>query len=143
MPDYYRSRRRRLSSHGSVNLFLISNFTRYLFFSLIAGIIFLFLLFLWYSRELPTPGKLSESNLPQSTKILDRNGAVLYDIYSKQNRTYVELSEVPKTLQQTTIAIEDKDFYVNQGFSVMGYLRAIRNVFFFRGISGGSTLTQQ
>lgn len=143
MPEYLRSRRRRLSSYGSVNLFLISNFTRYLFFGLIGVIVIIFLLFLWYSRDLPTPGKLSESNLPQSTKILDRNGVVLYDIYSKQNRTYIELPEIPKTLQQATIAIEDKDFYENQGFSMLGYLRAMRNVFLFRGVSGGSTLTQQ
>ncbi len=143
MPDYYRSRRRRLSSYGSFNLFVVSNFTKYLFFGLIGGVIFVFILFLWYSRDLPTPGKLSENNLSQSTKIFDRNGVVLYDIYNQQNRTYVELSQMSKTMQQATIAIEDKDFYINRGFSITGYLRVIRNLFLFRGISGGSTLTQQ
>lgn len=98
---------------------------------------------MWYSRDLPTPGKLSASNLSQATKIFDRNGIVLYDIFQKQNRTYVTLTQIPKYLREATIAIEDKDFYANQGFSIMGYLRAVRNVLFFRGLTGGSTITQQ
>ena len=142
MPDF-RSRRRRLSSSGSLNLFLLSSGAKYAFFGLLGMIVFAFFLFVWYSRDLPTPGKLSASNLPQSTKILDRNGVVLYDIYHQQNRTYIELKDIPKTIQQATIAIEDKDFYQNQGFSIMGWVRAIRNFFLFKGLGGGSTLTQQ
>ena len=55
----------------------------------------------------------------------------------------MKLFDIPKKLQEATIATEDKDFYNNQGFSVTGYLRAIRNIVLFRGVSGGSTLTQQ
>ncbi len=101
-------------------------------------------MFFWYSRDLPTPGKLSASNFPQSTKIFDRNEILLYDIYRDENRTYVTLDQIPKILQQATIAIEDKDFYQNQGFSITGYLRAFRNAVLQRRISGGgSTVTQQ
>ncbi len=136
----YRSRRNRYSSS---NIFLISSVTRLVFFGLIGLIIITVILFLWFSRDLPTPGKLSSSNLSQSTRILDRNGIVLYDIYNQQNRTYAELKDIPKILQEATIAIEDKDFYTNQGFSVVGYLRIVKNVLFYRQLSGGSTLTQQ
>lgn len=100
-------------------------------------------LFLWYGRDLPTPGKLIEPDLSQSTRIYDRNGILLYSVYQTQNRTYIKLSEIPKILQQATIAIEDKNFYKNQGFSITGYARAIRNILLFRGLSGGSTITQQ
>ena len=101
-------------------------------------------MFFWFSRDLPTPGKLSASNFSQSTKIFDRNGTLLYDIYKDQNRTYVTLDQIAKTVQQATIAIEDKDFYKNQGFSITGYLRAFRNAILSMHISGGgSTLTQQ
>ena len=101
-------------------------------------------MFFWFSRDLPTPGKLSASNFSQSTKIFDRNGILLYDIYKDQNRTYVTLDQIAKTVQQATIATEDKDFYKNQGFSITGYLRALRNAIFSMHISGGgSTLTQQ
>lgn len=140
--DYY-SRRSRVH-HRSSKVFLASSLAKLTFFGLIGAILLTFALFIWYSRDLPTPQKLSSANLPQSTKILDRNGVVLYDIYSGgQNRTYVELGDIPKVVQQATIAVEDKDFYRNEGYSLTGYLRALRDVLLFRRLSGGSTLTQQ
>lgn len=136
----YRSRRRR----RSLNVVTVSRLTRFIFFGLIGFIFFIFALFLWYSKDLPTPGKLSNSSLTQSTRIYDRNGILLYSIYGNQNRIYVTLDNIPKDLRNATIAIEDKDFYNNQGFSIVGYLRAVRNLVLFRGIAGGgSTLTQQ
>lgn len=141
MFDYPR-RRTRLRNR-SFDIFLLSNLTRYAFFALLFGVIALIILFLWYGKDLPTPGKLSASNLSQSTRILDREGTVLYDIYSTQNRSYIVLAEIPKTLQEATIAIEDQDFYTNEGFSVSGYLRALRDVLLFKGLTGASTLTQQ
>lgn len=100
-------------------------------------------LFLWYGRQLPTPGKLINPPLGQSTRIYDRKGILLYSVYRNQNRTYVNLKDIPMNLRNATISIEDKNFYKNQGFSVTGYLRAVRNIFLFRGLSGGSTITQQ
>ena len=141
--DYAARRSRRKSLRPSSKIFVANKITHYVFYGLIALIILTVGLFLWYGRDLPTPGKLSNLNLPQSTKILDRNGVVLYDIYSGQNRTYVKLDKISKYLQEGTISIEDKDFYKNQGFSVTGYLRSIKNILLFQGISGGSTLTQQ
>ncbi|MBI2074554.1 MAG: PBP1A family penicillin-binding protein [Candidatus Levybacteria bacterium] len=140
MAEYSRRRRR---YYSSINIFLLSRLARFAFFGLIGAVVLLIILFIWYGRDLPTPGKLSASNLSQSTRILDRNGIVLYDIFNQQNRTYVELSVIPKTLQQATIAIEDKDFYTNKGFSITGYLRVVRNLLLLQGLSGGSTLTQQ
>lgn len=137
----FRSRRRLRYDPGSI--FLLSRLFKYIFFGLVLLAFTTFVLFLWYGRDLPTPGKLSASNLPQSTRIYDRSGIVLYDIYNDQNRTYVELSQIPKSLQQATISIEDKYFYTNQGFSIFGYLRAIKDFLLFRRVTGGSTLTQQ
>ncbi|MCL5438817.1 MAG: PBP1A family penicillin-binding protein [Patescibacteria group bacterium] len=139
--EYYRSRRRRLG--GSANIFLLSRISKFAFFGLIGLIILTVVLFFWYGKDLPTPGKLSASNFSKSTRIFDRNGIVLYDIYENQNRAYVALNDIPKTLQQATIAVEDKDFYKNQGFSISGYLRAARDFLLFRRVTGASTLTQQ
>ncbi len=134
----YRSRRRNIG-----RIFLLSRLSRLAFLGTIGFVVIIVILFIWYSRDLPTPGHLSASNLSQSTKVFDRNGILLYDVYADQNRTYVELKDIPKTLQLATIAIEDKDFYTNEGFSIMGYVRAVRDAMFFRRVSGGSTLTQQ
>lgn len=136
-------RRRRERSYRSSNIFLIGDLVKFAFFATLGLIIFLVILFFWYGRDLPTPGKLTASNLSQATKIFDREGILLYDIFEDQNRTYVELKEIPKSLQQATIAIEDKDFYTNRGFSPMAYFRVAKDVLLFRRVTGGSTLTQQ
>lgn len=115
--------------------------------ALFAGIIGLFLLttviFAVFSFNLPDPNKIVRRD-GFSTVLYDRNGNVLYDLYDEQYRIPLELNEMPKYLQQATIAIEDKDFYAHEGFSIPGILRSVRNLFMLRGIAGGgSTLTQQ
>ena len=134
-------RRRRLSRYSRI--FLLSNIARFAFFGLIALIIGVSFLFVWYGRSLPTPGKLIDAPLAQSTRIYDKKGELLYSVYQNQNRTYVELSDIPDYLKQSTIAIEDKDFYRNQGFSITGYVRAARDMVLYRRLTGGSTITQQ
>src|SRR5688500_18663309 len=96
-------RRRRRSVSMSLDIVVISKLARLAFFAVIAGVFVTIILFVWYSRDLPTPGKLTATNLSQSTRIMDRNGIVLYDVYETQNRTYVELKEVSKIAQQATI----------------------------------------
>lgn len=141
----FRGRRSRLrrSNYFTLDVLTVSKFTRFAFFGLIGGFFILLILFFWYGRDLPTPGKLTANNLSQSTRILDRNGVVLYDIYGEQNRTYIELKDIPKDLQKATIAIEDQDFYQNEGFSPFAYLRVIKDIVTLKGLTGGSTLTQQ
>lgn len=121
----------------------ISFLIRVIFFGLVGFIILMVALFIWYGRDLPTPGKLVSAQANSSSGIYDKNGVLLYSVYQNQNRIYVKLSDIPKPLQQGTIAIEDKNFYTNQGFSITGYIRAAANLVLFRGLSGGSTLTQQ
>jgi len=117
---------------------------KYIFFGLIAGIVIFFFYALWVSRDLPTPGKLTNPDLKDSTRILDRNGDLLFSFYKDFNRIYVKLDDTPEDLRKATIAIEDKNFYTNQGFSVTGYLRGLLLDPIFRGrVAGGSTITQQ
>jgi len=92
--------------------------------------------------NLPSPDKIVRKE-GFSTKILDRNGEILYDIYANQNRTPVVLDDIPLYLRQATIAIEDKNFYEHEGFDPTGMLRAIFNIAFRGKLQGGSTLTQQ
>lgn len=93
--------------------------------------------------DLPSPEELKHKPLPVSTRILDRNGNVLYRIYEDENRTIVPLSEMPISLIQATIAIEDQDFYNHHGFSLRGILRAFISNQQGESVQGGSTLTQQ
>ena len=92
--------------------------------------------------NLPSPDKIVRRE-GFSTKILDRNGEVLYDIFAEQKRTPISLNDVPLYLRQATIAIEDKNFYKHQGFDPTGIFRAAFNIVFRGRLQGGSTLTQQ
>ena len=108
------------------------------------GLFFVFLiaLFIYYSRDLPSPDRVQRKE-GFSIVLYDRNMKPLYDIYSDKNRIPVPLTDMPDYLKKATIAIEDKDFYKHQGFSTKGILRAMVNILTFRGLQGGSTLTQQ
>lgn len=95
-------------------------------------------------KDLPAPAQLTDKPIPLTTKILDRNGNLLYNIYVSENRTIVPLSDIPKSLQGATIAIEDKDFYRHGGIDIVGgVFRAIKDMILYHRIEGGSTITQQ
>ncbi|MBI4079282.1 MAG: penicillin-binding protein [Candidatus Levybacteria bacterium] len=106
-------------------------------------VVFLPLLFILYLQDLPNPKSLSLGDIPQTTKIYDRNGTLLYQIYASQNRTLVPLSAIPKYFQQATIAIEDKDFYKHPGFDLTAIVRSLLSNISGGQLQGGSTITQQ
>ncbi len=114
---------------------------------IIGFILFLLIIFFFLFnvfKDLPSPKKLLSYEIPQTTKILDRKGSLLYEIYTEQNRTLVKLSDVPIYLRQATIAIEDKDFYRHKGINpIGGILRALKETLFRQHLQGGSTITQQ
>ena len=106
------------------------------------GFIFLLILFAWYSKDLPSPTQVVRRD-GFSTKIYDRNGEVLYDVYSGEKRDPVDWDDIPEYLKQATIAVEDKDFYNHRGFDPLTPFRIVKNMFYFGKVTGGSTLTQQ
>lgn len=105
--------------------------------------VFLPLLFLLFLQELPHPRIISAGQIPQTTKIYDRHGILLHQVFAAQNRTVVPLSDIPKILQQATIAIEDKDFYSHPGFDVTAIIRSAIENASGKDLQGGSTITQQ
>jgi len=61
-----------------------------------------------------------------------------------EDRLLVQLSQVPETLQQMLVAVEDAEFYSHWGISPKGIARALMVNLKQRGIAqGASTLTQQ
>lgn len=94
-------------------------------------------------ENLPQATDLTVKEQHVSTKILDRNGEVLFRIYEDENRTLLPLSEIPHAAVAATIAIEDKDFFVHHGFSISGIVRAGISNSQGKSLQGGSTITQQ
>jgi penicillin-binding protein 1C len=125
--------------------FPISIKIKYFFIGCVFSLIFFFipLIFVIFLQELPSPKQLSFQQAPQTTKIFDRNKTLLYQIYATQNRTLVPLSEVPKRLQEATIAIEDKNFYKNSGVDFFAIIRAAIADISGKPLQGASTITQQ
>ncbi len=108
------------------------------------GAVVFVLLIIYFSLTLPSPNKLMERQVAQSTKIYDREGkTILYDIHGEQKRTLVTLDKIPKYVQEATIAIEDKDFYRHSGFSLWAIMRTLATNVLLGRTAGGSTLTQQ
>lgn len=94
-------------------------------------------------KDLPSPNRLITRDRIVSTKIYDRKGRLLYKIYRNQNRTLVELENIPISLIQATVAIEDSEFYRHHGFSFRGITRSFLKNLFAGKFEGGSTITQQ
>ncbi len=107
-----------------------------IFFTILIGTA----LYLFWGIPLPT--QLSSAQ-PVSTKIFDRNGKLIYEIYTDKRRTPVKLSDIPVNLRDATISIEDKDFYKHQGLSYTGIARAVFNTIVRHQVQGGSTISQQ
>ncbi|MFD4788746.1 transglycosylase domain-containing protein [Streptomyces sp. NPDC058459] len=61
----------------------------------------------------------------------------------KVNREIVDLSKVPRKVQLTFVAAENKSFYTDPGVDLKGTTRGILNTLAGRGKQGGSTITQQ
>ena len=72
------------------------------------GVVLIVGIYLFWGIPLPT--RLASETLPVSTKIFDRNGKLIYEIYTDKTRTPIKLSDVPKHLKDATISIEDKNF---------------------------------
>ncbi|HIY33000.1 MAG TPA: PBP1A family penicillin-binding protein [Candidatus Evtepia faecavium] len=64
-------------------------------------------------------------------------------LHGDENRVWVDLSEIPKNLQNAAVAIEDKRFYDHGGVDWVRTAKAILLMFTGGDIQGGSTITQQ
>ena len=97
-------------------------------------------------------GALSNENgFPLTTRIYDRNGVLLYELYDGSGGTdpnaayryYDHIGQISDYLQHATIDIEDKTFLTNDGVDPLAILRAGLNDTGSNSTQGGSTITQQ
>lgn len=84
------------------------------------------------------------SMLSQSSVLYDDEGQIIDTAYGDQNRTIVEINQIPEHVQNAFIALEDKTFRTHSGFNIIRIFGAIKDSIFGGGqISGTSTITQQ
>ena len=110
------------------------------------GLIAATTVYAYYALTLPPAEELGARSSFMSTKIYDRHGELLYEVFDANagRRTIVPIEEIPDDLIHATIATEDKTFYSNPGFDPLAILRALwLNVSEGEIVSGASTITQQ
>ena len=149
-PTLLRRRRRRQSRRRTTSGFTFVLIFAGVFFGLmllatasvgaVAGGVYAYL-----TQDLPDPAQLETWPVPESSKIFDRNGNLLYTINNptEGQRTNLSFEEIPLVMKQAIIAAEDRNFYSNPGFDLRGISRAVLGVVTGRYAGGGSTITQQ
>jgi 1A family penicillin-binding protein len=141
----WKARRRLQLGRNSTSLTASRNLvklTKFGFLGVLALFVLAIIVLPLMAFTLPTPDKVVRRE-GFSTKILDRNGKPLYDIFENERRTAIKIEEMPNYLKQATVAIEDKNFYEHNGFDILGTLRGLSRLFTRGYAQGGSTLTQQ
>ncbi|HWQ13251.1 MAG TPA: transglycosylase domain-containing protein, partial [Roseiflexaceae bacterium] len=79
-----------------------------------------------------------------TTRLYDRNGALLYEFFGAGKRTRVSIDQISTHLISATVAIEDKTFFQNVGVDYEGILKAaLRSLEAGEETGGASTITQQ
>ncbi len=109
----------------------------------LVGFITLLLALGWQLRNAPSSIDLT-FDPPGRTLIFSSDGVQLAKLYT-ENRQVVPMEQIPKDLQNATVAFEDKRFYTHSGIDLQGIVRALGRNLKSRDLTGqgGSTITQQ
>lgn len=118
--------------------------------SLFVGVIliaFIFFIFKKYSANLPSYEQLKDYNPMITTRLYAADGSLLSE-FSKENRIFVPIQNIPNNLINAFLAAEDSNFYHHSGIDPFAILRtAIKNLIAkmqgSHSMGGASTITQQ
>ena len=98
---------------------------------------------LGYLYDFPELERLQNYKPNSITRIYARGGELLAELY-QERRSPIPLKQIPATLRQAFLAIEDSRFYDHPGVSYPDIARAfIKNLRAGQFVQGGSTITQQ
>jgi membrane peptidoglycan carboxypeptidase len=84
-----------------------------------------------------------EQPLPQRTTLVARDGRTVIATLFVQDRTPVDITDVPQFLIQALVATEDRRFFQHHGVDLRGLARAALHNSSSGDTQGGSTLTMQ
>ncbi len=94
----------------------------------------------WATQDLVPP----VPEVAETSAILGRDGRLIVEPPSDENRTVVSFEEIPEVMRNAVVAIEDERFYLHDGVDLKGLFRSAARGATTGGISGGgSTITMQ
>ena len=100
-------------------------------------------LVLYFSLKLPKLNSLADYRPSLPTIMYDSEEEEATRFFT-ENRELISIDQVPRTVINAVLAIEDSHYYEHKGLDYMGIFRAfIKNVRAGKVVQGGSTITQQ
>lgn len=123
-------------------VFLISS----IFSLLLLGFLGAYILFSYYTKDLPDYKQLTTYDPPLVTRLYANDGR-LFGEYAEERRVFLPISHIPQHVINTFLAAEDKNFYHHQGVDIKGIFRAVlqnlKKISMGKRLTGASTITQQ
>ena len=96
------------------------------------------------AKELVNKSSLDTFMASGTTVIYDTDGNELCTMRESKDMYYVDIGQIPDTLQKSFVVMEDKDFYKHKGIDFKAIIRAvIANTENDEIVQGASTITQQ
>jgi penicillin-binding protein 1A len=96
------------------------------------------------AQSAPSLGSLTPKLAGATSQVYAANGTRLGFIQSDVLRSPITTAQMPKSLREATVAIEDQRFYQNNGVDLTGIFRsAVKDVLHGQALQGASTITMQ
>jgi len=87
---------------------------------------------------------LVDYNPEVTSRIYDKDGKKIANIFNKKHRYYARYDEIPPRIIEALVAIEDTTFFEHPGINIDAIFRAaIKVIRAGRAVEGASTITQQ
>ncbi|WP_137790627.1 transglycosylase domain-containing protein [Bacillus sp. E(2018)] len=97
-----------------------------------------------FQKGISSLAQVENMKLDENSRLLARNGDLLYEFKSNESRIYLDYNKIPEPVRQAFIATEDQDFIQHHGINGKAIARAfITNSSAGAVQQGGSTITQQ
>ena len=149
MQDWPKSKNRKRPEKkkikGKFNLrkILVISFFSVVLLCLTLGFIGAGFIYFYFSKDLPDVRQLKVYQPSTITQIYSDSDDKIAEFYIEK-RIIVELENIPLSLKQATLAVEDSNFYYHFGIDPKAIFRAfLTNIKAGRVVEGGSTITQQ
>jgi penicillin-binding protein 1A len=138
-----RQRREKQQTRATIVSFTLNAISPFaLLLTMIAGLLGVGLYY--YQSQQSALAHIASDFPNDSLKIYDAQGKLIDELGNRGLQTTLPLNQIAKVLQNATIAIEDKDFWTNQGIDFLAVVRAaIDDLRSGQIVSGASTITQQ
>ncbi|MBF0433353.1 MAG: transglycosylase domain-containing protein, partial [Fibrobacteria bacterium] len=100
------------------------------------------IIFLKLSQSLPPLENLEKIEPPLISRVYDKDSVLIHEFFTER-RIWTEYKDIPKTLINAIMAIEDREFFNHWGVNLQAYPSALLPALFGGRARGASTLTQQ